>query len=208
MKNDLISLGDVQNVYTRRTVTIPAGQIVQIDAVHTFFRLYSTSGNIEVAAQNTGIFQPITAGTWIKNPVDENGYLVKLPYIRIRNIEAFSVTVDLALSNGEVGDDSFLGSAYVKNYETSPLFTREVRPTNFKVTALVIPANDSLSFTPDADMIEFIIQNQGSVDVYLFDTNGLTLLSGADFTGNLNKTFSIYNQSGSSAAVSITEFLK
>ena len=208
MKNDFISLGDVQNVYTRRTVTIPAGQIVQIDAVHTFFRLYSTSGNIEVAAQNTGMFQPITAGTWIKNPTDENGNLIRLPYIRLRNIEAFSVTVDLALSNGEVGDDAFLGSTQVNNYETDPLFIQDARPTNFKLTAMSIPANDSLTFTPDADMINFIVQNQGTNDVKLFGAAGLVLFAGADFTGNLNKAFDVVNQTGTAAAVVVTEYLR
>lgn len=208
MQNQKVILGEVDNVYTRQTVTLAPYEIKEIPSVHTFLRVYDTSGNIEIAAQNTGMFQTITAGTWIKNPNDENGNPIKLPYIRIKNLENFSVTVDIAMSNGEVGDDAFMGSAEVENYETSPLFVQDARPSNFKVSALVIPANDSLSFTPSSDMVEYIIQNQGSVDVSLLDTNGLTLYAGADFTGNLNKTFSIYNQSGSSAAVSITEFLK
>lgn len=208
LKNDFINLGDVQNVYLRQTVSIPAGNIVQIDGVHTFFRLYSTSGNIEIAAQNTGMFQPITAGTWIKNPTDENGNLIRLPYIRIRNTEAYTVSVDLALSNGEVGDDAFLGTAEVNNYETSPLFVQDARPSNFKLTSMSIPANDSITFTPDADMINFIVQNQGSNDVKLFGASGLVLFAGADFTGNLNKAFDVVNQTGTAAAVVITEFLR
>lgn len=208
MKNDQITLGDVQNVYTRQNVSIQAGQIVQVDGVHSFFRIYSTSGNIEVAAQNTGIFQPITAGTWVKNPTDEAGRLIQLPYIRLKNLEAFPITVDLALSNGEVGDDAFLGTAQVDNYENAPLFIQKSRPTDFKVTSLSIPANNSVTFTPDTDMIEFIIQNQGSNDVKLFGASGLVLFAGADFTGNLNKAFSVVNQTASAAAVVITEFLK
>ena len=140
--------------------------------------------------------------------MDDDGRLIRLPYIRLKNTESFSVTVDLALSNGEVGDDAFLGMAIVSNQENAPLFTRDAHPSNFKVTALVIPANDSVSFTPDSDMIEFIVQNQGSVDVSLFDAFGPTLYAGADFVANFNKTFSVLNQSATSAAVSITEFLK
>lgn len=208
LKNEFINLGDVQNVYTRRSITIPAGQIAQIDGVHTFFRIYAASGNIEVAAQNTGMFQPITAGTWVKNPTDENGNLIRLPYIRLRNLEAFSITVDLALSNGEVGDDAFVGSAQVDNYETSPLFVQDVRPSNFKLTTLSIPANDSLTFTPDNEMINFIVQNQGTNDVKLFGAAGLVLFAGADFTGNLNKAFDVVNQTGTAAVVVVTEFLR
>ena len=208
MKNDQITLGDVQNVYNRQTISIPAGQIVQVDGVHTFFRIFSTSGNIEVAAQNTGIFQPITAGTWVKNPTDENGILIQLPYIRLRNLEAFTVAVDLALSNGEVGDDAFLGSAQVDNYETAPLFTREARPSDFKVTSLTVPANGSAAFTPDNNMIEYIIQNQSAGSVYLFAAAGLELSSGADFCGNINKATTIFNNTAAAAAVVVLEALR
>ena len=208
MQNQKVTLGDVESVYIRETVTLAAGEVRPIYGVHTFLRIYTTTGHVEIAAQNSGIFQPITAGTWIRNPIDDDGKLIRLPFIRLRNLETFPVTVDLALSNGEVGDDAFIGTATVENQENAPLFVREARPTNFKVTALVIPANDSISFNPDADMIEFLIQNQGSVDVSLFDPLGPTLYAGADFTGNLNKTFSVFNQSATSAAVAITEFLK
>lgn len=208
MDNHTVTLGDVQNVYTRRTVTLSAGQIIQIDGVHTFFRIYSATGNIKVAAQNTGIFETITAGTWVKNPIGENGRLIALPYIRLQNVENFTVTVDLALSNGEVGDDSFLGIASVNNEETDPLYITNARPSDFKITSLSIPANNSVTFTPETDMIEFIIQNQGSNDVKLFGASGLVLFAGADFTGNLNKAFSVVNQNASAAAVVVTEFLK
>ena len=204
LKNDFISLGDIQNVYTRRSITIPAGQIAQIDAVHTFFRLYSTTGNIEVAAQNTGMFEPITAGTWIKNPSDENGNLIKLPYIRIRNIEAFSVTVDIALSNGEVGDDSFI----VENTEANPIFVENKRGTSFNLIKETIPANDSYSFTPNGSDIEYLIQNKDlSNSLYLFDAQGIELPAGADFKANIISTFSIYNNNASAVDIVILEVL-
>lgn len=208
MKNDQITLGDVQNVYTRQIVHIPAGQIVQVDGVHSFFRIYSASGKIEVAAQNTGIFQTITAGTWVKNPIDEAGRLIQLPYIRFKNLEAFTVSVDLALSNGEVGDDAFLGTAQVSNYETNPLFVENTRPNDFKLTSLSVPANGSVTFTPDTNMSEFLIQNKSSGSVFLFSAAGLEMPTGSTFTGNLNKAFGVYNNTSAAAAVVITEFLR
>lgn len=208
MRNDFITLGDVENVYTRQIVTLAAGEVKQIDGVHTFLRLYSTTGNIEIAAQNTGIFQPITAGTWIKNPQDDDGRLIRLPYIRLKNTESFSVTVDLALSNGEVGDDAFLGTATVDNQENSPLFTAAARPSDYKVTSVSVPAGGTATFTPDNNALEWIAQNQGSDPVTLFGSTGLVLQAGADFTGNVTKAFSLNNTSAAAVTVVFTEFLQ
>lgn len=208
MDNQTVTLGDVQNVYTRRTVTLSAGQIIQIDGVHTFFRIYSTTGNIKIAAQNTGIFETITAGTWVKNPIGENGRLIALPYIRLQNVENFSVTVDIALSNGEVGDDAFLGTAQVSNEERNPLYVENTRPSDFKLTSLSVPANGSVTFTPDNDMSEFLIQNQSSGNVFLFSAAGLEMPTGSNFTGNLNKAFGVYNNTAAAASVVIMEFLR
>lgn len=208
MRNDYITLGDVENVYARQIVTLSAGEVKQIPGVHTFLRIYTTTGNIEIAAQNTGIFQPITAGTWIKNPVDDEGRLIRLPYIRLKNTESFSVTVDLALSNGEVGDDAFLGTASVDNQENAPLYVQDARPTDYKVTVLNIPANDSAAFTPDPSSLEYLIQNQGSDYVVLFGAAGIVVQPDASFTANLQKSFPIVNPSASAAVVTVTEFLK
>lgn len=208
MRNEFVTLGDVENVYTRQIVTLAAGEIKQIDGVHTFLRIYTTTGNVEIAAQNTGIFQPITEGTWIKNPIGDDGRLIRLPYIRLKNKESFSVTVDLAISNGEVGDDSFLGTAKVNNEENAPLFVQDARPTDFKVTSLSVPAGGSSTFTPDANAIEWIVQNQGSDPVTLFGSSGVILPAGADFTANLTNAFSINNASAAAVSVVITEFLR
>ena len=208
MKNVKVTLGDVDNVYIRERVTLAAGEVRQIDGVHTFIRIYETTGNIEIAAQNTGIFQRITAGTWIRNPTDENGNVIKLPYIRLRNTESFTVTVDLALSNGEVGDDAFLGTASVNNTENAPLFTTDARPTNYKVTALSIPAADSVSFTPDPDALEYLIQNQAAAYIVLFGSAGVVVQPDASFKCDLQHSFPIVNPAASAAAVTVTEFLK
>lgn len=208
MENKKVTLGDVESVYIRETVTLAAGEVRPIYGVHTFLRIYSTTGQIEVAAQNSGIFQKITAGTWIKNPIGTNGQLISLPFIRLKNLESFPVTVDLALSNGEVGDDAFLGTAEVNNTENFPLFTTAARPSDYKVTSVSVPAGGSATFTPDQNVIEWIAQNQGSDPVTLFGAAGVVLPAGADFTANLTKTFSINNTSAAAVTVVFTEFLK
>lgn len=208
MKNVKVTLGDVDNVYIRERVNLAAGEVRQIDGVHTFLRIYETTGNIEIAAQNTGIFQRITAGTWIRNPTDYDGNIIRLPYIRLRNTETFSVTVDIALSNGEVGDDSFIGKASVNNTETDPLFTTDARPTNYKVTAFSIPAADSVAFTPDPDTLEYLIQNQAAAYVVLFGSAGVVVQPNASFICDLQHSFPIVNPAATAAAVTVTEFLK
>lgn len=208
MRNDFITLGDVENVYTRQIVTLSPGEVREIPGVHTFLRVYSTTGNIEIAAQNTGIFQKISAGTWIKNPIGDDGRLIRLPYIRLKNTESFSVTVDLALSNGEVGDDAFLGTASVDNQENAPLFVQSARPSDFKVTSLSVPAGGSATFTPDQNAIEWIAQNQGNDPVTFFGAAGVVLPAGADFTANVTKAFSINNASAAAVTVVFTEFLR
>lgn len=208
MQNSKITLGDVENVYIRERVTLAAGEVREIPGVHTFLRIYETTGNIEIAAQNTGVFQRITSGTWIRNPTDENGNVIRLPYIRLRNTESFSVNVDLALSNGEVGDDAFLGTASVNNTENAPLFMTDARPTDYKVTSLSVPAAGSVTFTPDPDSIEYIIQNQAADSVVLFGSSGVVVQPNASFICDLQKAFQIVNPAASAAAVTVTEFLR
>lgn len=208
MKNVKVTLGDVDNVYIRERVTLAAGEVRQIDGVHTFLRIYETSGNIEIAAQNTGIFQRITAGTWIRNPSDDDGNVIRLPYIRLRNTENFSVTVDLALSNGEVGDDAFLGTASVNNTENAPLFIADARPKGYKVTSLSVPAAGSVTFTPDPNSVEYLIQNQAAANIVLFGSAGVVVQPNASFICNLQKAFPIVNPAAAAAPVTVTEFLK
>lgn len=208
MENKKVTLGDVESVYIRETVTLAAGEVRPIYGVHTFLRIYETTGNIEIAAQNSGIFQKITAGTWIRNPIGADGQLISLPSIRLRNTENFSVTVDLALSNGEVGDDAFLGTASVNNTENAPLFITDARPTNYKVTSLSVPAAGSVTFTPDQNSVEYMIQNQAAANIVLFGSSGVVVQPNASFICDLQKAFPIVNPAASAAAVTVTEFLR
>ena len=126
----------------------------------------------------------------------------------LRNTESFSVTVDLALSNGEVGDDAFLGTASVNNTENAPLFMTDARPTDYKVTSLNVPAAGSVTFTPDPDSIEYIIQNQAADSVVLFGSSGVVVQPDASFICDLQKSFPIVNPAAAAASVTVTEFLK
>lgn len=205
MQNKKITLGNVDNVYSRQTIVLQPYEIRQVDGVHTFFRVYSTSGNIEVAAQNSGIFSEIKAGTWIKNPMDDEGNIIELPYIRLKNTTNSTVTVELAFSNGEVGDDSLI----LENTESNPVFTENLRGTSYNLIKQTIAANDSYSFTPQAADIEYLIQNKdNSNSVYLFDAAGLELPAGADFKTNIQAPFSIYNNNPSAVDIIILEVLK
>lgn len=205
---DVIEIGSLQAPYKEFTITIPANGNKKLNYLHSTIEVIEASSQNFTVSLGGAEETTLQVGICYRYQRARSGNQGALPYVNFINRTNAAITLKVAFGAGEIWDHRQIGNVTISGAEDAPAFMLPTRPTDLKVTSLSVPAGGSSTFTPDANAIEWIAQNQGSDPVTLFGSSGVILPAGADFTANLTKAFSINNASASAVTVVVTEFLR
>lgn len=147
-------------IYSVYTLTLSPNERRPYDVSGTFFRLFYNSSATDILVEvDDNSQQPISQGRWFESINGE-----KFNRLAFTNQTGATITIRFGISvGGRIGDDSLTIS--------STLAVNGVPNTLTTPAAVSVSTSASVALAADSDTREVVIQNVGTVDVWIGDSS-------------------------------------